>query len=106
MGQGVMAMAKSLTANGPVLRKLREDAWLDRKELAKMAGVAEHTIMRIELGDTLHPFRTTLRKIAKALDVHPDELIIKRDEPEVGRGPLGHVSRPLRFRAASVSYSG
>jgi transcriptional regulator with XRE-family HTH domain len=86
-------MAKRLTADGTALRRIREDAWLDRKELAEITGLSEHTIMRIELGTTPHPFRSTVRSLAKALGVHPDELVVKEDESESSSGPLGHVRR-------------
>lgn len=80
-----------LTADGPKLRGLREDAWLNQDELAEKAGVAPHTIMRIEKGHTPHPNRPTLRKIAKALGVSPNELV--KEPPD----PLGHFNffRPL-----------
>ena len=79
-------MARRLTTDGDKLRSLREEAWLDQKELAAMAGVAAHTIMRIEKDYTPHPTRATLRKIASALNVHPSELLAE-DDP----GPLNYV---------------
>ncbi len=76
-------MANRLTADGDALRRARESAWLNQDELANMAGVAPHTVMRIELGRTPHPTRTTIKKLAKALSMHPNELV--KDDP----GPLG-----------------
>lgn len=97
-------MAKRPTPDGEAVRRLRNEAWLDRKDLAKIAGVSEHTIMRIELGHTEQPYRSTLKKIAKALNVHPSELVLKDgqepEEPEGGSGPLGHVNRLSWFRMA------
>ncbi len=77
-------MARRLNADGSALRRAREDAWLNQGELAAEAGVAPHTVMRIELGHTPHPTRTTMKKLAKALGMHPNELV--KDNP----GPLGH----------------
>lgn len=89
-------MGKRLTADGPKLRKLRRDAWLNQDELAEMAGVSEHTVMRIELGRTPHPSRTTVRKIARALGVHPGELVVPEDDAD----PLAHARRFGRPRMA------
>ncbi len=62
-------------ADGEALRRLREEAFLNQRELAERAGVAEHTVMRIERGHTPHPTRTTIRALAAALGVyHPSEL--------------------------------
>jgi transcriptional regulator with XRE-family HTH domain len=55
------------------LKRLREAKALSQKALAELAGVNEITIYRAERGDTrLRP--STLRKLAKALGVDPEEL--------------------------------
>ena len=77
-----------LTADGDALRRIRNDAWLDQIELAEMTGLTPHTIMRIELGHTPHPNRSTIKKIAKALGVHPSALTKEGDSD----APLGHFS--------------
>lgn len=64
-------MSRRLIANGDKLRELREEAWLNQRDLAEKAGLAEHTVMRIELGHTPHPTRTTVKKLADVLGVHP-----------------------------------
>jgi transcriptional regulator with XRE-family HTH domain len=56
------------------LKRIRETRVLSRKELAEQAGVNESTIYRAERGQTkLRP--RTVRKLAQALGVPPDELI-------------------------------
>ncbi len=56
------------------LRRLRETRALSRKDLAGKSGVDESTIYRAERGQTsLRP--STIRKLAQALGVEPDELM-------------------------------
>lgn len=57
------------------LKKLREKQGLSQDRLAKLADVANNTIIKIEQGKNINPTLDTLRKIAKALDVSVDELI-------------------------------
>jgi transcriptional regulator with XRE-family HTH domain len=55
------------------LKQLREDAVLTVHELAKASGVSDDTISKIENGQRVaRP--ATLRKLASALDVSPQEL--------------------------------
>jgi transcriptional regulator with XRE-family HTH domain len=60
------------------LRGARWRAMLTQHELAEESGVGVATIRRIEGGEILEPRFSTLRKLARALDVepralHPDE---------------------------------
>ena len=57
------------------LRKLREDKGLSQEKLARLADVANNTIIKIEAGKNKNPTLETLQKIAKALDVSVDGLI-------------------------------
>lgn len=57
------------------LKKLREKKGLSQDRLAKLADVANNTIIKIEQGENINPRLDTLRKIAKALEVSVDELI-------------------------------
>jgi len=57
------------------LRKLREKKGLSQDRLAKLADVANNTIIKIEQGENINPTLETLKKVAKALDVSVDELI-------------------------------
>lgn len=56
---------------GPSLRRLRLLRGLSRAEIP---GVAPKTIARIERGETGKPQGETLKKIAKVLDVPPEEI--------------------------------
>ena len=59
------------------LRYLREVKALSRKDLAELATVNQSTIYRAEHGDTrLRP--STIRKLAQALGVSPDQLTSKQ----------------------------
>ncbi len=57
------------------LKKMREQKGLSQDRLAKLADVANNTIIKIEQGENINPTLDTLKKIAKALDVKVDELI-------------------------------
>ena len=56
------------------LKKLREKKELSQDRLAKLADVANNTIIKIEQGENINPTLDTLKKIAKALGVGWDEL--------------------------------
>ena len=62
----------SITKN---LRKLRKSKGLSQEKLARLADVANNTIVKIEAGKNQNPTLDTLKKIAKALEVSIDELI-------------------------------
>jgi len=62
----------SITKN---LRKLRGVKGLSQEKLARLADVANNTIVKIEAGKNKNPTLTTLKKIAKALKVSVDDLI-------------------------------
>jgi transcriptional regulator with XRE-family HTH domain len=57
------------------LRKLREAKRLSQEKLARLADVANNTIIKIEAGKNQNPTLDTLKKIAKALDISVDDLI-------------------------------
>ena len=57
------------------LKRLREKRGLSQDRLAKLADVANNTIIKIEQGENINPRLDTLRKVAKALEVSVDELI-------------------------------
>jgi len=56
------------------LRKLREAKGLSQEKLARLADVANNTIIKIEAGKNQNPTLDTLKKITKTLDVSIDEL--------------------------------
>ena len=56
------------------LRELRQKRVLTLQELGERAGVAYNTVWRLENGKTGAQPRT-VRKLAKALSVEPEELV-------------------------------
>ena len=59
------------------LRRLREERFLSHRELAKIAGVSPTTVLTLERREDVEPQRRTIRKLAKALDIEPAELLGK-----------------------------
>ena len=57
------------------LKELREKKGLSQDRLAKLADVANNTIIKIEQGENINPTLDTLKKIAKALSVSIEELL-------------------------------
>ena len=57
------------------LRKLRKAKGLSQERLARLANVANNTIVKIEAGKNKNPTLDTLKKIAKAFEVSVDDLI-------------------------------
>lgn len=56
------------------IRRLREIKGLSQEKLARLADVANNTIVKIEAGKNQNPTLDTLNKIAKALEVTIDDL--------------------------------
>jgi transcriptional regulator with XRE-family HTH domain len=59
---------------GDRLRDLRVRRALTQEELADKADVGTNTVARLERNET-EPHMSTLRKLAKALDIDPAELV-------------------------------
>ena len=59
---------------GEKLREVRTRRLLTQDELADKAGVSQSTIANIERDNAEPQFRT-IRKLAKALDIDPTELL-------------------------------
>jgi transcriptional regulator with XRE-family HTH domain len=59
---------------GDRLRDLRKRALLTQKQLAEKSGVGVTTVIRIERNQ-VEPHGSTIRKLAEALDVPPEELV-------------------------------
>jgi len=57
------------------LRKLRKAKGLSQEKLARLADVANNTIIKIEAGKNKNPTIGTVQKIAKALGVSIEDLI-------------------------------
>ena len=63
-----------------LLLRLRADRGMTQKDLAKASGVSVPQIARYETGNS-KPRMTAITKLAKALEVEPEELI-NANEPE------------------------
>ena len=59
---------------GEKLKEVRTRRLLTQDELAEKAGVSQSTIANIERDNAEPQFRT-IRKLAKALDIEPTELL-------------------------------
>ena len=57
------------------IKKLRESRGLSQEKLARLADVANNTIIKIESGKNDNPTLDTLKKIANALEISVDDLI-------------------------------
>lgn len=61
---------------GEKVRRLRRQRLLTQEQLAKEAGIAPSTVYMIEAGrGRSYPQFGTLRKLARALDIEPEELV-------------------------------
>jgi transcriptional regulator with XRE-family HTH domain len=96
------------------LAELRERRALTLRELSAMSGVAADTINQIELGHR-KPRPSTLRKLAKALNIEPQELTAPKDvvvdlpplRMEASLQPVTvSVSLELRWNVAEALRSG
>ena len=57
------------------IKKLREAKGLSQEKLARLADVANNTLIKMESGENQNPTLDTLKKVAKALGVSVDDLI-------------------------------
>ncbi len=57
------------------LRKIREKKGLSQERLARLADVANNTVIKIEAGKNQNPTLDTLQKLSKALGVSVDDLL-------------------------------
>ena len=57
------------------IERLRKQKGLSQEKLARLADVANNTIIKMESGENKNPTLETLRKVAKAFGVSVDELI-------------------------------
>ncbi len=63
---------------GDKLKEIRTRRFLTQEELAERAGVSPATIVRVERNQA-EPHISTMRKLARALDVDPTELLGEDD---------------------------
>ncbi len=57
------------------IKRLREAKGLSQEKLARLADVANNTLIKMESGENNNPTLETLKKVAKALDISVDDLI-------------------------------
>lgn len=57
------------------IARLRKATGLSQEKLARLADVANNTLIKMESGENQNPTLETLKKVAKALEVSVDELI-------------------------------
>lgn len=62
---------------GSKIKKLRLEKDMTQEELAVKAGIPYATLIKIEGGAVKNPTINTLQKLAQALEVSVDELLIK-----------------------------
>jgi predicted ATPase/transcriptional regulator with XRE-family HTH domain len=70
---GISAAAAEVATFGARLRRLRRRAGLSREQLAERAGVSVPTIQALELGQRRQPHPHTLRALADALGLAPED---------------------------------
>lgn len=61
--------------NGGKLKELREEKFWSQRTLGAHANVSPTTIMQLETAQNVNPRLMTVRKIADALGVDPNELV-------------------------------
>ncbi|MBU0620079.1 helix-turn-helix domain-containing protein, partial [Patescibacteria group bacterium] len=57
------------------VKRLREAKGLSQEKLARLADVANNTLIKMETGKNKNPTLETLKKVAKALEVSVNDLI-------------------------------
>ena len=62
---------------GEFIKDRRESLNISLKKLGEACGVSDSEILKIESGQRKNPNWTTLCKIARALNFHPFELLLK-----------------------------
>ena len=58
-----------------VVKRLRKNKGLSQEKLARLANVSNNTITNIEAGKNKNPTTATIKKLARALDVHIEKLL-------------------------------
>lgn len=81
---------------GACIQKLRDREGWSVRQLADAAGVSYKTLSKLELGRTTPRRPGILLKIAKALDVHPDRLLLLAPLTPMLRPAVDDVSPPSK----------
>jgi transcriptional regulator with XRE-family HTH domain len=74
-----------MDVDGAELSRLRRERAFSLRELAKLAGVTQDNIWKIESGRTRRPHPSTVRKLAGALGVAPIDLLRSESEADEGK---------------------
>jgi transcriptional regulator with XRE-family HTH domain len=86
---------------GERIVELREDRLLKQTELAEKARISPSTLSLIESGRVPRPHISTLRKIARALEIEPQELTSPKGRaPSSPPEPADEERRPTVFDCA------
>ena len=64
---------------GVFIKQRREKAGYSLKKLASLSGISDSELFKIENGTRQNPNWKNLREIAKALEIHPFELLLEAD---------------------------
>nr|MBA2754454.1 XRE family transcriptional regulator [Chloroflexia bacterium] len=90
------------TSFGTRLRAARDVANLTQQELAERAGLTPNAVGALERGEHLHPYPATVRALAAALGLDPDDRaalvasVARRRQPPPAAGhPSYHLPAPL-----------
>lgn len=62
---------------GKNIKRLRQEKGLSQDKLSKLANLSLNTVVKIELNDSPNPTIETVQRIAKALEVSVDGLLLK-----------------------------
>lgn len=68
-------MSKEISTIAKNIKKYRDKMGISQDKLSKLAGIALHTIIKIESGATPDPRIETVKKIADALDISVNDLL-------------------------------
>lgn len=68
-------MADVMRFVGAKLKEARETRFWSQRDLAREAGVSPTTVMHLETGQNPNPRLSTVRKVADALGIDPNELV-------------------------------
>jgi transcriptional regulator with XRE-family HTH domain len=96
-GAGAAGGAAQVLYRLPGLRALRARRLLTQLELARRAGVSKFTIVRLERGG--HATARTVRQLAEALGVPPEELgvpVLGAEAAPAGPAPAAAGQPPSR----------
>ncbi len=86
-------------ANGAMLRYLREGAELTQEELQELSGISHTQISRIETGESIRPRKGTLTRLANALNVNVERLVIREAPPDVPDLPMQNEENQHKLRS-------